>query len=214
MDFDKFSQSIINGKASALKMAKTMLTTPTLVYTGEYDKGVTAPFAIPLEVETHQQEGAAEVSESLVIAKNQKITVADNVAPGSWSWQLSGYIPGISALEPTNFFTPFVTLFTELLKTAFKRGYVMIYKDIDAKIYRRVVIKSLSISEKSDCRNKKPFSMMLKEINVMDDILASATEAASKAIPGIGSSLGSAISLGCTMSTTIAVDAMTATLGF
>ena len=215
MSTDKFSQSILNGKGSALKMAKTLLTTPTLIYTGEYNKSVIqAPFAVPLEVESHQQEGTAEVSESLVIAKNQKLNITDNISPGSWSWQLSGYIPGIASLEPTNYFTPFVTLFTELLKTAFKRGYVMIYKDIDAKIYRRVVIKSLTISEKADCKNKMPFNMSLKEINVMDDVLASATESASKAIPGLGSSLGSAISLGCTLATTMSVSAVAAAVGY
>ena len=196
MSVDTFSQAILNGKPSALKMAKTLLTTPTLIYTGQYDGFLQLPFSVPLEVETHQLEGTAEVSESLVIAKNKKTFVSDNVAPGSWTWSLSGYIPGLSGVEITNFFTPFVTLHTELLKTAFKRGYVMIFKDIDAQIYRRVVIKSLKISEKSECKNKKPFMMTLKEINVMDDILSTITETASKAIPGIGSSLGSAISFG------------------
>lgn len=207
-EVDRFSQAILNGKPTALKMAKTLLTTPTLIYTGEYDGFLRLPFAVPLEVENHQMSGMAEVSESLVIAATKKINVSDNVAPGSWTWELNGYIPGIAGLEPTNLFTPFVTLHTELLKAAFKNGYVMIYKDIDAQIYRRVVIKSLTISEKSDCKNKKPFSMSLKEINVVDDVTSMLSGALSSALPGVGTSLGSTISLGCTAAAMSTVGAL------
>lgn len=211
MDFDKFSQSIVNGEGSALQMAKTLLTTPTLIYTGEYETGAfQLPFAVPLEVETHQQTVSAEVSESLVIAKTKKVSVADNVAPGSWTWELSGYIPGLSALEPTNFFTPFVTLHTMLLKNAAKNGYVMIFKDIDANIYRRVVIKSLSVTKQADCANKRPFRMTLKEINVMEDIAASLTQASSSATAAIGSALGGSLSFGSTAVTLAATEALQA----
>lgn len=210
MDFDKFSQSIVNGKGSALQMAKTLLSTPTLIYTGQYEKGnFQLPFAVPLEVETHQQTISAEVSESLVIASTKKVQVADNVAPGSWTWELSGYIPGMAALEPTNHFTPFVTLNTMLLKKAATSGYVMIFKDIDAHIYKRVVIKSLSVSKQPDCANKRPFRMTLKEINVMENTLASETEAGASALSQIGSALGGPLAMGST-AVTLGVGALSA----
>ena len=211
---DGLSQLVINGNPTALNLVKTLLDSPMLINPSITKDGLSqgAPFAIPLETETHQQTGNAEVSESLVITAEGKRNVADNVAPGSWTWNLSGYIPGNAALEITNLYTPFVALNSYLIRNAFQKGYVLIYKDIDAQIYRRVVIKSLTISTKADCRNKTPFSMVLKEINVMDDFEADTTSAGKAALPKAGSINGYTAAAGTVIAAKVGVDAIAAAM--
>jgi len=196
------------GNPGALKMTKTLLTTPALMNAGqaaESPQGM--PFVVPLETEEHSQTGTAQVSESLVIAATQKVNMADNVAPGAWSWSLSGYIPGISVLEMTNFYTPFVTLYTKLLMNAFKKGYILTFKDIDAALYKRVVIKSLTIRTQADCKNKTPFSMELQEINVLDTQNVGKSESETSALPDLGSALGLSGIAGVTVAASAGVAA-------
>ena len=211
---DGLSQLIVNGNPTALNLVKTLLDAPMLINPSITKDGLSqgAPFAIPLETETHQQTGNAEVSESLLITAGGKKNVADNVAPGSWTWNLTGYIPGNAALEPTNLYTPFVALNSWLIRNAYQQGYVLIYKDIDAQIYRRVVIKSLTINTKSDCRNKTPFSMTLKEINVMDDFLSNMTQSAKAAQPKSGSNIGYTAAVGTVVATKATVDVIKAVI--
>ena len=209
---DGLSQLIVNGNPTALNLVKTLLDAPMLVNPSITKDGLSqgAPFAIPLETETHQQTGNAEVSESLLITAGGKKNVADNVAPGAWTWNLTGYIPGNAALEPTNLYTPFVALNSWLIRNAYQQGYVLIYKDIDAQIYRRVVIKSLTINTKSDCRNKTPFSMTLKEINVMDDFLSNMTQSGKAAQPASGSKIGYTAAVGTVVAAKTTVDVINA----
>lgn len=203
-----FRLAIKQGNPGALKLAKTLLTTPTLINMGQAAETAQGmPFAIPLETEEHSQTGTAQVSESLVITKTQKVNVSDNIAPGAWTWNLSGYIPGIAALEPSNYFTPFVTLFTKLLQNAYKKGYVLIFKDIDATIYKRVVIQSLTVRTQADCKNKTPFRMVLKEINVMDLQAIEKSESETSALPDLGSALGLASSAGLIIASAAGVSA-------
>lgn len=211
---DGLSQLVVNGNSTALNLVKTLLDSPMLINPSITKDGLSqgAPFAIPLETETHQQTGNAEVSESLVITAEGKRNVADNVAPGAWTWNLSGYIPGNDALEITNLYTPFVALNSWLIRNAFQNGYVLIYKDIDAQIYRRVVIKSLTISTKADCRNKTPFSMTLKEINVIDDFMADATKSEKAAQPKAGSITGYTAVAGTVIASKLTVDAIAAVI--
>ena len=211
---DGLSQLVVNGNSTALNLVKTLLDSPMLINPSITKDGLSqgAPFAIPLETETHQQTGNAEVSESLVITAEGKRNVADNVAPGAWTWNLSGYIPGNDALEITNLYTPFVALNSWLIRNAFQNGYVLIYKDIDAQIYRRVVIKSLTISTKADCRNKTPFSMTLKEINVIDDFMADTTKSERAARPKTGSITGYTAVAGTVIASKLTVDAIAAVI--
>lgn len=211
---DGLSQLVVNGNSTALNLVKTLLDSPMLINPSITKDGLSqgAPFAIPLETETHQQTGNAEVSESLVITAEGKRNVADNVAPGAWTWNLSGYIPGNDALEITNLYTPFVALNSWLIRNAFQNGYVLIYKDIDAQIYRRVVIKSLTISTKADCRNKTPFSMTLKEINVIDDFMADTTKSERAARPKAGSITGYTAVAGTVIASKLTVDAIAAVI--
>lgn len=195
---------IAQGNSQALSLAKTLLSSPILINPPAgtehaYENQTMMPFVIPLETETHKQHLDAEVSESLIITKENKVNVTDNVAPGSWSWQLSGYIPGIPELEPSNLFTPFVTMMTNYLKKAAEKGYLLIYKDIDSSIYYNVVIKSIDVETQKDCRNRTPFSMTLKAINTLDDITAEATESEQAASVVKGSILGVAKQLGSTV---------------
>lgn len=179
-------------------MVKSLLETPALVNVG-FVNGVQQglPFVVPLDTEQHTQQGDALVSETLVITKSgRKANLADNVAPGAWEWSLSGYIPGMPDLELTNLFTPFVKLNVSLLKNAFKKGYVLTFKDVDAAIYKKVVIKRLAIKTEADARNAAPFAMTLKEINTMD---ALATET--------GTLAGDARSVGTTVATSVAGQA-------
>ena len=199
---DGISLKITNRNRKALALAKTLVTTPTLINT---DPKQGAIYAIPLEVETNQKRAAAEVSESLVISTDAKKYIADNVAPGAKSWNLSGYIKGIPRLEPTNYFQPFVLLHTGILWNWFTHGAVLIFKDGDARIYNRVIIKDLQTAQQKDSANACPFTMTLKEINIMEtstaDLPDNATDDANrlaKSRPMIGAAIGAAAALGMT----------------
>ena len=204
---DGLTLKIISGNRKALALAKTMITTPTLINV-EPTQG--ALYAIPLDAETNQQRASAEVSESLVIAMDAKKFLSDNVAPGSRSWTLSGYIKGIPRLEPTNYFQPYVMLHTQILWGWFNKGAVLWFKDGDSKIYPRVVIKDLQTAQQKDSANATPFTMTLKEINVMDttalnfaDNLTGDVNKLKKSIPVIGSALGASVDLGVTAAETV-----------
>lgn len=204
---DSLSLKITNGNRKALALAKTLVTTPTLINT---DPKQGAIYAIPLEVETNQKRAAAEVSESLVISTDAKKYIADNVAPGAKSWNLSGYIKGIPRLEPTNYFQPFVQLNCDILWNWFNHGAVLIFKDGDAHIYQRVVIKDLQTAQQKDSANACPFTLTLKEINIMEtstaDLPDNTTEDANKlakSLPAIGSKLGAPAALGMTAADTV-----------
>ena len=143
----------------------------------------------------------------MVISAEAKKYISDNVAPGSKSWRLSGYIPGLRELEPTNKFQPFVQLHTDILWNWFNHGAVLIFKDGNAQIHSQVVIKELQTSQQKDSANATPFSLTLKEINVMPMDLgqivetATATVAAAKnSVATVGSKYGSAKLLGSTTS--------------
>lgn len=174
------TQAIMRGNTTALNLAKELLTNPGLMIlptNGDTGLATKAYMYIPLEVEKHQQSGSAEVSEQPIITPGEggKQYYADNVAPGSWEWQLSGFIPGDSTIEMINFFTPIVRFHVDILRQAFKNGARCIYKDMDQRIYKNVVIQSLTISTSADCKNKQPFSMQLKEITEIKADLAELT---------------------------------------
>lgn len=193
---------IIGGSAIALKFAKTMFGNPTLSYrAGESGPKTT----VPLEVENHQQNVSADISESLVITKDYKKNISDNVAPGAWSWDISGYIPGsiAGAVVPdmTNYFTPLVKKNTDILRAWAKEGTILEYKDIDKNVYKRVAIKSLSVSIQADAKNKQPFSMQLKEINVMDDLSLIQDVVEQASTPASGSALGNTAEMGLVFTT-------------
>lgn len=192
---DKMSLSLIQGSQAALKLAKSLLTTPVLM---NLDITQGALFAIPLETEVHQQHITSEVSQSLLITKLGKKNITDNIAPGAWGWTLSGYIPGVTALEPTALWTPMATLYRDFIKRAAQNGYVLTYKDADNNIYKRVAIASLLIDTKADCKNKTPFSMELVEINVLDDISA-LSELAQNMWSQAGTLGGAATNVGATI---------------
>lgn len=204
---DGLSLKITNGNRKALALAKTLATTPTLINT-DIKQG--AVYAIPLDVETNQKSATAEVSESLVISTDTKKYVSDNIAPGSKSWRLSGYIRGIPRLEPTNFFQPFVQLHTDILWNWFTRGAVLTFKDGNAQIYQNVVIKDLQTAQQKDSANATPFTITLKEINVLGtspvEVEDSNTLDIGKLIksrPVIGSAIGATVSLGVTAAETV-----------
>ena len=187
-------------------MAETLVTTPTLINT---DIRQGALYAIPLVCETNQKSASAEVSESLIISMHTdtKVNMTDNVAPGSKSWNLSGYIPGIRELEPSNKMMPFVAFHAAVLWSWFDHGAVLVYKDGNAQIHKQVVIKQLQTSQQKDCANATPFTMTLKEVNTMEldmtglveDITSTLTQA-KNSIAAIGSKFGAAKSMGSTTS--------------
>ena len=202
---DGLSFKITKGNRAAIALAKTLITTPTLINT---DPKQGAIYAIPLQVETNQKSASAQVSESLVLATDAKKFISDNVAPGSKSWKLGGYIKGIPQLEPSNYFQPFVQLHTDILWNWRDRGAVLIFKDGNAQIYKRVVIKDLQTAQQKDSANATPFTMTLKEINVLE---TSNTEQGdnpdankmAKSLPAVGSALGAALTLGMTAAETV-----------
>jgi hypothetical protein len=205
MDLDGLTQKLLQGSKTALKMVETLVTTPMLINT---DIRQGAQYAIPLMCETNQKSASAEVSESLIISTDAKKNISDNVAPGSKSWNLSGYIPGLREAEPINKFQPFVQFHTDVLWSWFDHGAVLVYKDGSAEVHKRVVIKQLQTAQQKDSANATPFTMTLKEINVMEmdltqlaEDITTAVNQAKNSVSAIGSKFGSALSMGSTTST-------------
>lgn len=155
----ELSYALKLGSKRAVEMVKSVIQNPMLI-------SKSPAWAISLEVETIMQTGQAEVSERAVIVPGSgvKSYLNDNVAPGAWTWQMSGWIPGDPLAEPTNLYTPVVMMNVCYLRKAYKNGSRIIFKDVDQMIYKNCVIQSLSIDTKSECKNKKPFSMTIKEI--------------------------------------------------
>lgn len=204
---DGLSLKITEGNRKALALAKTFVTTPTLININPIQGAV---YAIPLDVETNQKRASAEVSESLVISTDTKKFISDNVAPGAKSWNLSGYLKGIPRLEPSNYFQPFVQLHTDILWNWFNHGAVLIFKDGDAHIYQRVVIKDLQTAQQKDSANACPFTLTLKEINIMETSTLDLPDNANgdinklaKSKPGVGTALGAVLTLGMTAAETV-----------
>lgn len=194
------TRAILAGNRTAIALAKTCITTPVLINT-DPDQG--SKFAIPLLCETNQKSASAEVSESLVICTDAKKNVTDNVAPGSKSWHLTGYIQGtgVGGLEPTNYFMPMLQFNVDTLWSWFNHAAVLMFKDGNCRIYDRVVIKDLQTGQQKDSQNAVPFSMTLKEINLLpvSDLNADTSqsqEQAAKSQPPVGSADGAAQEMG------------------
>lgn len=202
---DGFTRLIINDNKSVLALVKTCVTTPTLINT---DIRQGAKYAIPLMCETNQKSASAEVSESLIISSDAKKNITDNVAPGSKSWKLGGYITGLDGLKgldeyPSNKYQPLMHFHTDILWSWFNHGAVLTFKDGNAQIYEKVVIKDLQTSQQKDSANGIPFSLTLKEINTLpmnlSDISADTfldAARAKKSLPPTGTNLGTASELG------------------
>jgi hypothetical protein len=199
---DGLTLKIIKKNRKAIALAKTCVTTPTLI---NIDITQGAVYALPLAVETNQRSASAEVSESLVIGTDVKKNITDNVAPGAQSWHLTGYIQGIKRLEPTNFYQPFVQLHTDILWQWFEKGAILIYKDGNAQIHDKVVIKDLQTAQQKDSANATPFTLTLKELNVMNTSPNNVEDNSNidvnkqmKSQPAIGSGLGIPATFGMT----------------
>ena len=206
---NNFVNLIIQGSQSAIRSAQTLITTPTLIFIPDEGAG-SKGWAVPLEVEQHQQNINIEVSENPVITQDRKINVMDNIAPGSWEWNLIGYIGGIPDIELTNIYTPFVTLQTNYLKMAAEKGYLLKFKDSDCHLYENCIIKQLTISEQKDAKNKKPFSLVLKQINVIDPANAELSESEQFATMASKSILGATGEMGVTIATNATIEALSA----
>ena len=154
------SKAIIRGNQLAVSLAKTCITTPVLINT---DVKQGAQYEIPVFCETNQKSAAAEVSESLIISTDSKQNISDNVAPGSKSWRLTGYIKGdiTGITEPTNYYQPVTRSYVNLLWSWFEHGAVLVYRDGDAQTYNRVVIKELQTGQQKDSQSAVPFSLTL-----------------------------------------------------
>lgn len=203
---DGLTLKIIEGSRAALSLAKTCISTPALI-NNKIDLSQGPVAVIPLECETSQKSAQAEVSESLVISSEAKKYVSDNIAPGSKSWTLSGYIAGNKATDQTVYFQPTIKINVDVLWQWFERGAVLIFKDDSSQIYDNVVIKSLQTSLQKEAGNAIAFQMTLKEINVMETGLSGLIGGISgtlnrvkKSIAQVGSALGPMASLGTVVS--------------
>ena len=186
-----FLSAIIQDNKIARKMAESTISKPVLM-------SLAPPWVIALENVTHTQSSQAEVSELPVISTGMSVKQFqyDNVAPSPWSWQITGYIPGNPAIEQTNLFCPIVQMNTDFLRKAYELGSRVIFKDTDNRIYQNCVIQSLAIETKADARNRRPFTMTLKqivEITALDSLVSSV---ASKATP-----TGGAVAMDTTITT-------------
>ena len=205
----EISKAIISGSAAALEAALSFLSLPRLTC-------LVPPWTIALETENARQHGEARVAENVLISSlpeyASKAYVSDNVAPGPWSWHLDGFIPGNVLAEPTNLYTPIVRMNVNNIRNAFKRGSILQFKDGDNHIYENVVIQSLDIDTKADCRNKVPFAMVLKEINILDSIGGDIVAAASTIEAGTAG--GEATKVGSTAAREAETYSMLAPAGY
>ena len=174
----KLSVLLNQGNTAALELVKSAITNPVVISTNP-------SWAIPLELTQNVQSGQAEVTELPIITTDSesKQVQNDTVAPHPWTWQLAGYIPGNSQIEMTNVFCPILMKNIDFLRNAYENGSRVIYKDADQHIYTNCVIQSLTIENKSDAKNKRPFSMVLKQIKEIKTELANLTEAQKNATP-------------------------------
>lgn len=79
---------------------------------------------------------------------------------------MQGYIAGNPLLEPVNFYPWIMRNQKKRLRNFFEQGKRLIFKDVECEEHI-VVIESLDLQWQSDCRNKQPVSITLKEINVI-----------------------------------------------
>lgn len=204
---DGITQGILNDNKAILNEIKSLITTPTLINT---DIRQGAKYAIPLMCETNQMSAAAEVSESLVITYDSKKYMSDNVAPGSRSWHLTGYIIGLrrGMDELSNKYQPTLKFHTDMVWSWFNHGALLIFKDGNARIFKNIVIKDLQTSQVKDAQDAIAFTMTLKEINVMtssyqniEDTLSFTGDSSAMSTPVIGSGIGNPLKMGSTMAT-------------
>ncbi len=189
----ELGNAIIQGNARAASLAKSMVENPTLIST-------TSPyiFTISLECDSYRQYSDADVAESIVISteSDAKKYISDNVAPRPWTWELSGFIPGLSSIEKTNLYTPIVATNRLFLRKVFEKGIRLRFKDMYNKVWDNVVIQNLELSTEADCKNKQPFKMTLKRIDTLstksdaEELGIELAEIAAGSIAGAVASLG------------------------
>lgn len=204
------SNAIVQGSANALSLVKSLVENPTLI-------SDTAPyiFVINLEVDSYRHYADADVAESVVISteSDAKKYIADNVAPHAWTWELSGYIPGLDAIEKTNLYTPIVATNRLFIRKAFEKGLRLRFKDMHNKVWSNVVIQNLEFSTEAECKNKQPFKMTIKKIDTLSklsDIAELGTELAEIAV---GSIAGAVAEMGTSACETVGQTTLV-TLGF
>lgn len=166
------------GVPEAVQLTKSLLTNPTIISTDP-------PFAFSLEVETYDKQSQAEVSQRPVIVPGSGVKefLNDNVSPQPITWSLSGYIMGDPMTEKVCFFTPAVYFNVDMLWKAYQMGSRIMFKDMNQQLFQNCVIESLSTPYEKDCQNKRPFSMTIKEIKVLETSFADLTETEKNAIP-------------------------------
>lgn len=154
-----FGRLLAIGSNRALSYAKTMLENPALI-------GGTVGF-LNLEATNCTINGDAEVSENLIVGSQGKEYITDNIAPGPWKWDVTGYIPGNDAVDITNYFQPTLKFNISRLMQSYKKGERLTFKDCNCVPFKNVVIKHLAIDTVPDAQNRAPFSMTLQQIEVL-----------------------------------------------
>lgn len=210
---DDFKTALIEGSLTVLEWVKTLLTNPALISIDPNN-----PFYIPIICDADTQRGDAQVSDRVIIGPGavtqQKKIIADNVAPGPWRWTFSGYLVGMPEFEPTNLFTPFVRLQKFLLQYAFKNGAILTLKDSDCIPYPSVAIQSITFKNVPDCRNYQPIDITIKQMEIMNTALGTATTVTSAATPAAGSADGVAAEAGVTAGNSMLVSELKGGAGF
>lgn len=198
------TKALFNDNKIALKMAESTISKPALF-------SFTPPWVIELENVSHVQRSQAQVSELPVISTGMSVKQFqyDNVAPAPWTWQISGYIPGNSALEQTNLFCPIVQMNVDFLRKAYEWGSRIVFKDTDNRIYKNCVIESLAIETKAEARNKRPFTMTLKQIVELSALNSLLSNVEQKATPG-----GSVVPMDTTITESVTKDSTLYTMIF
>ena len=154
-----FGRLLAIGSNRALSYAKTMLENPALI-------GGTVGF-LNLEATNCTINGDAEVSENLIVGSQGKEYITDNVAPGPWKWDVTGYIPGNDAVDITNYFQPTLKFNISRLMQSYKKGERLTFKDCNCVPFKNVVIKHLAIDTVPDAQNHAPFTMTLQQIEIL-----------------------------------------------
>lgn len=180
---------LIRGNLVAQRFIKSLTTNPSIILNK-------APFYIPLEVETCTQGSEAEVSENLVVTADGKKYLTDNIAPGPWTWTISGYIPGFTVGEITNLYTPGLKYHTAMIKKIYREGRLFTFRDPDCETFDNVIIQSLNIDTAGDTKNKKPFQAVLKQVEILNASDAQVTDLEAISAPAAGTADGETVDAG------------------
>ena len=167
---------------------------------------------VTIYVQTYREIADSDVSIQLLMAKEgDKKWVADNVAPKPRSWQISGYITAIGAVEPSALLGYTLLAKKKQLMAMRNSREVINCKTMDNELVR-VTIPELAFEHAGEVLNGIPVTMRLQEMVVVS--VESSNGVQDPALPPSGTASGGETDIGSGTSTTLSDTSTTTILSF